>query len=127
MHALGSMSYSMGDVLLTNILTRLNVSPAFLRDHLTERPQLQEYYNLVTNRPSYIKANMNFPAVPNNSIVTYLLFIIVYFVSIFIWAFYKSYTPETYLCIAGTLLIFTYSVIILLGCIGKCRLSTYYK
>lgn len=76
-------------------------------------------------RPSYIEANMNFPDIPSNFIVTFGVFIIVYFASLLIWAICQSNTLETYLWIAGSVLLFIYSGIVILGCIGKCRLTIF--
>ena len=119
-YALGSETYSMGDVHLTNILTRLQVNPAFFNDQLQKRPKLQDYFTMVKNRPSYKEADMNFPAIAkaNTFIVTFGLFIILNILSLIIWGCYQTYTVETYLWIAGSAFLFFYSLIILLGCIG---------
>ena len=127
-HALGSQTYSMGDIHLTNILTRLNVNPKFFKDQMKLRPQLLEYYNRVKTRPSYIKANMNYPAIPNTIVTTCGLLIFNYFLSLIIWGIYgayKVYTLDAFLLIFASVSILIYFLIILIGCIGKCRLTTF--
>ena len=124
-YALGSLVYSAGDVLLTNILTRLNVNPKFLNTQLEKRPILKEYYTMVKNRPSYIKADIHFPNTPSNFVLTSAVLIIIYFLSIIIWAFFYPYDVKTYFWIFLSVSITLYTFIILLGCVGKCRLTSF--
>ena len=124
-HALGTQTYTMGDVLLTSILTRLKSNPAFFDAQLKYRPCLSEYFTIVKKRPSYIAANMTYPAIPNTFVVTCGILIMVYILSLIVWVFYQTYNLETFLLIFGSIVLIFYSLIALLGLIGKCRLSSF--
>jgi glutathione S-transferase len=56
-YALGTDTYTLGDVLVTNLMSRLITDPKFFKIAVMDVPVLKTYWERMQARPSYKDAN----------------------------------------------------------------------
>ena len=75
-YALGTKEYTLGDVILTTLLVRLQTDPVFFKREVLGRKKLSLYWELVQQRQSFLDADLNPMKVPCKYLTTLCLFLI---------------------------------------------------
>ena len=79
-YALGTETYTLGDVFLTAMLTRCYTDKSFFATSVQSKPHLSAYWDMVQARPSFKEANMTIINVPGNFLtaIAFLLALILF-------------------------------------------------